>query len=60
MSVEIEMKRIETFKFTKRIMASTNNGISSTLMNGRENQEKENLMKILVSMLKDHSMFLLK
>jgi hypothetical protein len=60
MSVEIEMKRIETFKFTKRITASTNNGISSTLMNGRENQEKENLMKILVSMLKDHSMFLLK
>ena len=39
---------------TKQLL-SINNGTLSMLMNGKENQERENLMKNSVSTLKDHS-----
>jgi hypothetical protein len=49
-------KRTETLVSTLEEMESINNGTSFTLMNGRENQEKESSTKSLDYMLRDHSM----
>jgi hypothetical protein len=42
MSKVTSMLKTETLKQGQKMERSTNNGTSSTLMNGRENQEKEN------------------
>jgi hypothetical protein len=50
-------KRTEILVSTlNQLMDFINNGISSMLTNGKVNQERENSMKSLASMLKDHSM----
>jgi hypothetical protein len=53
---EILILKTETFKLPIRMEILTNNGTSSMLMNGKENQEKESSTKNSDSMLKDHSM----
>jgi len=55
MSKEMLMARTKTFKYGTSMVNSTNNGMLSILMNGRENQAKENSMKTSDSMSKDHS-----
>jgi len=50
------MLKTKMFKSITSMEESISNLISSTLMNGRVNQEKENSTKNMVSMLKDHSM----
>lgn len=47
--------RTRTSFLARNMERQTSNGISSMLINGRENQRRENSMKILDSMLKDHS-----
>ena len=55
MSKVTSMLKTETLKLDQRTERSINNGTSFTLMSGRENHKKENLMKNMDSMLKDHS-----
>jgi hypothetical protein len=52
----ILIRKIGTLKSKTRTIKLVNNGILSTLMNGRENQEKENLTRSLDFMLKETSM----
>jgi len=52
---EILMLNKEISLWVTKQLLSINNGTLSMLMNGRENQERENLMKNTVSTLKDHS-----
>jgi hypothetical protein len=47
--------RTETSVSTTQLEVFTKSGISSMLMNGKVNQEKENLTRSSASMLKDHS-----
>lgn len=47
--------KTETSLVTQNMERLTNNGTSSMLMNGRENQPRDNLMKTLVSMLRETS-----
>jgi hypothetical protein len=49
------MVKTKTSVLTHRLMKFTNSGIFFTLMNGRENQLKENLMKDSDYMLKEIS-----
>jgi len=49
------IKKTETLVSTHRTMESTNNGILSMLMNGRENQERENLTRSSAFMLREIS-----
>jgi hypothetical protein len=53
--LETSTKRTETFESIVEIMDFINNGISSMLMNGRENQERESSMRSSDFTLKDHS-----
>lgn len=53
------IQKIETLLFTINTEKSTNNGTLSMLMNGRENQQRVNWMKISVFMLRETSMLLL-
>ena len=54
-SKEILMLNKEISLWVTKQLPSINNGTLSMLMNGRENQERENSMKNSVSTLKDHS-----
>jgi hypothetical protein len=54
-SKEMLTKKTETSESTMETMDSINNGTSSTLTNGKVNQEKENLTKSSDFTLKDHS-----
>jgi hypothetical protein len=52
--------KTETLASINNKTVSGNNGTLSTLMNGRENQEKESSMKTSDSMLKETSMLFQK
>jgi hypothetical protein len=52
---EMLMLKTETLKPDQRMERSTSNGRSSTLMSGRESQERENLMRSSDSMSKETS-----
>jgi hypothetical protein len=49
------MVKTKTSTFNQLMAESTNNGILSTLTNGKENPKKENLTKDLVSLSKEIS-----
>ena len=53
------MLRIKTSSSGTNTEESTNNGMSSILMNGKENLERENSMKTSVFTLSDHSILFL-
>jgi len=59
MLLEELTKKTETFLPGLSTEKSTNNGTSSTLMNGRESQLRVNSMKTSVCMLKETSMLFL-
>jgi hypothetical protein len=53
--VELTLKTETLLQVIETTMLSTNNGISSTLINGRENQLRVNSIRDSVSMLKETS-----
>jgi len=55
MSTKTKIMRIRTSSSGTSIRDSTNNGMSSTLMNTQKSQRRVNSMKPSDSMLKDHS-----
>lgn len=54
---EALIQKIEISLLIQNMERLTNNGTSFMLMNGRENQAKENTVKDSVSMLKEISMW---